>query len=231
MNIKTTARVAGFIYLLIVLSGIFNLIYVPSQIMVWSDAAKTVSNIINNEFLFRSGIVVGVLSYVFYLLLPFALYKLFKDVNRNMAALMVILAAFSIPVSITNMINKVDVLTLLSNASYLSVYSAEQIQAQVMLLLTSYNNGIGIVQIFWGLWLFPLGYLIIKSGYIPKLLGVLLILGCFGYLIMFIGNNLYPDVSIPRIVRQPGSLGEIGTCLWLLIMGAKDNTEQENNIG
>ncbi|MDZ4810885.1 MAG: DUF4386 domain-containing protein, partial [Bacteroidota bacterium] len=90
-----------------------------------------------------------------------------------------------------------------------------------------YNNGISLVSVFWGLWLLPFGYLIYKSGLLPKILGILLMLGCFGYLINFTGNMLiknYTELGISKIVSLPASIGEIGTCLWLLIMGAKNKT-------
>jgi len=227
MTKKNTARTAGFVYLMVVLTGIFNLLYVPTQLIVFSDAATTVSNIMSNEFLFRAGIAAGVLCYVFFLILPFILFDLFKEVNRNVAVIMVILAATSVPISLFNMVTKLDVLTLLSGAQYLEALSMEQIQAQVMLLLHSYNNGIRVVQIFWGLWLFPFGYLAFKSGYIPKILGISLMLGCFGYLTFFFARIVFPEVTIPRFIGWPASFGEIGTCLWLLIMGIKHKTIKE----
>jgi hypothetical protein len=94
-----------------------------------------------------------------------------------------------------------------------------------MFYLKQYDHGIMIVQIFWGLWLLPLGYLIFKSGIMPKLLGVLLMLGCLGYLVNFVGQFLIPgysDTGISSIVSLPAGLGEIGTCLWLLVKGAKE---------
>jgi len=227
MTKKNTARTAGFVYLMVVLTGIFNLLYVPTQLIVFSDAATTVSNIMSNEFLFRAGIAAGVLCYVFFLILPFILFDLFKEVNRNVAVIMVILAATSVPISLFNMVTKLDVLTLLSGAQYLEALSMEQIQAQVMLLLHSYNNGIRVVQIFWGLWLFPFGYLAFKSGYIPKILGISLMLGCFGYLTFFFARIVFPEVTIPRFIGWPASFGEIGTCLWLLIMDIKHKTIKE----
>jgi len=230
MTKKNTARLAGFVYLLVVITGIFNLAYVPTQLIVWSDAAATVNNIMSSEFLFRSGIVAGILCYIFYLILPFLLFDLFKEVNKNMAVLMVALAATSVPISLFNMVNKVDVLTLLSGAQYLDALGMEQIQIQVMLLLESYNNGISVVQIFWGLWLFPFGYLAFKSGYIPKILGISLMLGCFGYLIFFFGGMLFPDISIPHLIKRPATFGEIGTCLWLLIMGIKEKPNKQQEV-
>lgn len=229
MSIQAKGRLAGFVYLLLVVTGIFNLIYVPSQLINWQDAAQTVTNITSHEWLFRAGILVGVVSYVFYLILPFILYDIFKTVHRTSALFMVVFAAASVPVSLFNMVDKVNVLELLSGAHYMQAFSAEQIQAQVMLLLSSYQNGIGVVQIFWGLWLFPLGYLIVKSAYIPKILGVLLMLGCIGYLVFFCQNILFPDIALPRFLKWPGSFGEIGTCIWLLVMGVKDQTTTQKS--
>jgi hypothetical protein len=229
MSLSNTARLAGFMYLLLVLTGIFNLAYVPSQLIVWGDSATTVRNIIDSEFLFRLGIVAGILSYIFFLVLPFILYDLLKSVHQKCALFMVVLAAFSVPISIFNMINKIDVLTLLQGFDLLDGIEAQLIQAQVMLLLNSYHNGILAVQIFWGLWLFPFGYLVFKSGFLPKIFGVLLILGCFSYVVKFFSALLFPELVISGFVSKPGSFGEIGICLWLLIMGVKEKKPDTHN--
>jgi hypothetical protein len=226
MSKNTTARLAGFIYLLVVITGIFHLLYVPSQLIQWDDPISTINNIKSSELLFRAGIVVGVVSFVFYLILPFILFELFKEVNKTMAQLMLILAVVSVPISLYNMVAKINILSLLSDAEYLKTLTAEYIQAQVMLLLKSYNNGIAVVKIFWGLWLFPFGYLAYKSAHIPRVLGVSLMLGCLGYLISFSTRLLFPEVSIPGFVSWPASFGEIGSCFWLLIMGVKTNSLQ-----
>ncbi len=229
MSLNNTARSAGFIYLLLVLTGIFNLLYVPSQLIVWSNSATTVKNIMDSEFLFRLGIVAGILSYIFFLVLPFVLYDLLKSVHQKCALFMVVLAAFSVPFSIFNMINKIDVLTLLQGFELLDGIEAEQVQTQVMLLLKSYHNGILAVQIFWGLWLFPFGYLVFKSGFLPRIFGILLMLGCFSYVVKFFGALLFPDLAIPSFVSKPGAFGEIGICLWLLIMGVKEKKADMHN--
>lgn len=222
---KKTARIAGLIYLVVVLNGIFSLGYVPSKLIIRDDASATFHNIVNNEFLFRAGIVSGLICYTFFLFLPLALYKLLKLVNEIAAKLMVILAVVSVPISFINLQNKFVVLSLISGAEYLKVFDNAQLQAQVLIHLDSYSYGILIVQIFWGLWLFPFGYLVFKSGFLPKILGILLMLGCFSYLISFFGESLIPnynDSGISSFIMLPASLGEIGICLWLLIMGAKD---------
>lgn len=216
ISFRNTGRIAGLLYLVVVITGIFSLGYVPSKLIVWDNPSVTFSNITNSELLFRLGIVSGLICYTFFLFLPFALYKLLKSVNKTYAIYMVALAVVSVPISFVNMLNKFAVLSIINS-------NADKID-QMMFYLNQYDYGNLIVQIFWGLWLFPLGYLIFKSGIIPKFLGVLLMLGCISYLVNFFGNALfpnYPELGISSYVRLPASLGEIGTCLWLLIMGAK----------
>lgn len=217
-----TARKAGILYLILIISGIINLAYIPSQLIAWESASKTLDNIINSELLFRLGIVSGIITFLSFLLLPLVLYKLLQPVNKVYANLMVLFVLVSIPISFVNILNKFSVLTLIKKAEYLQKMGNIDLQTQVMLYLDNYNNGIEISQIFWGLWLFPFGYLVYKSGFLPKLLGILLMAGCFGYLITFFGGFLYSDFHktiFSDIVGIPASAGEIGICLWLLIMG------------
>ena len=222
---KKTARIAGLLYLIVVLSGIFHLMYVPSKLIEAGNPSITISNIIASETLFRLGILGGLLCYTSFLLLPLALYKLLSPINKTHAVLMVTLAVVSVPISLVNMLNKFAVLTLVSKANYLSVFEAEKLQAQILLHLDYYRNGNQIASIFWGLWLFPFGYLVFKSGFLPKILGIFLMAGCFGYIIDFMGSFLfskYDETGISTLLTMPGSLGEIGICLWLLIIGIKD---------
>jgi hypothetical protein len=220
-----TARIAGSLYLIVVLAGIFSLAYVPSRIDMAGDAATTVRNLIANESLFRLGIVAGLVCYTAFLILPLALYKLLSPYGKQTAGLMVAFAVVSVPIAFVVMLNKFDVLSLLSGADHLRAFGTEALQAQVMLSLGAYGDGLLVVQIFWGLWLFPFGYLVFKSGILPRALGILLMLGCFGYLINFIGRVLFPGYAesvIAGWVRLPAAVGEIGTCLWLLVMGARE---------
>ena len=222
---KRTARIAGAFYFVLVLTGIFSLLYVPSKLIVWSDAATTFNNIVAHETLFRLGIVAGMIAYTSFLFLPLVLYKLLSPVNKIVAISMVTLAVVSVPISLVNINHKLEVLTFISKANYLNVFQENQLHTQVMLSLEHYNNGIESVSIFWGLWLLPFGYLVFKSGFLPKILGIFLMVGCFGYLINFVGGFLFPGyagLGVARFISIPGSIGEIGICLWLLIMGAKD---------
>lgn len=225
---KKLARIAGLLYLGVVVTGIFTLMYVPSKLFNADNASLIFQNITLSQILLRFGIVGGLLCYTFFLFLPLVLYKLLKSVNENYAKLMVLLAILSVPIFFLNVQNLFSILTLTIGGQSKLGLSKEQIQSQVMLYLYQYDNGMRIVHIFSGLWLFPFGYLVFKSGFLPKILGVLLMLGCFGYLINFLGNTLihdYSKIGISSYISLPASIGEIGTCLWLLIMGAKDKMQ------
>jgi len=214
-SMNSNARLAGSLYLVLIITGAFSIIYIPSTLIVWSDASATVSNISNSEFLFRLGIVSGLISNVIFLVLPFVLYRLLKPVNKTMAGLMALLAVISIPLGLIGLSNLFDVLTLLGSSDYLNMLEAEQLQIQVMLSLASYNNGLHVATVFWGLWLFPFGYLVYKSGFLPRILGIFLMAGCFGYLIEFFALSLWPisyrATGISTFIHIPSAIGEIGT--------------------
>lgn len=222
---RSMARTAGVLYLIVVLAGIFSIAYVPSQLFVRGNAIATVANIVAHEALYRQGIVAGFVCYVAFLLLPLALYRLLSPVDRPAAVLMVALASVSVPLAFVNLGHKLDVLSLLGDANHLQAFTTAQLNAMVMQSLDAYRNGILVSEIFWGLWLLPFGYLVFKSGLMPRILGVLLILGCFGYLTEVIGTMLMPsyrDSALAGVVTLPASIGEISTCLWLLIVGARE---------
>lgn len=218
------ARVAGFLYLIVVATGIFSLLYVPSRIPLYGEVSSLLSGIRGSELLFRSGIVAGLVCYAAFLVLPFALYKLLRDVGREAAVLMVAFAVVSVPISFVSLQSKLDMLSLAGGADYLQAFTAEQLSAQARLLVDAYANGELVSEIFWGLWLLPFGYLVFKSGFLPRILGILLMLGCFGYLFDFFARALFSGYSetVATIVGLPASLGEIGICLWLLIVGVRE---------
>lgn len=223
---KFTARLAGFLYLIVVVTGMFSLAYVPSKLSVTGDTAKTVQNIAESEWLFRSGILSSVICYLAFLLLPFVLYKLLGHLDTIAAKIMVVFAVISVPMSLLNLQNRYGILSLIGGTD------AAQIQAQAAVLLNDYSNGILFAQIFWGLWLLPFGYLVFRSGFLPRVFGVLLMLGCFGYLLNFVGRTMIADFgmyAISRYVTIPAALGEIGICLWLLVRGI--NEQKINSFG
>jgi len=199
--------------------------YVPNQLEV-DDAATTVANIMANETLFRFGIYVGLIGYGIFLILPLVLSKLLSPVSKIPAVLMVTFAVVSVPISYVNMLNEFAVLTLIGKANYLTAFTAEELRAQISLHLRYYDNGNLMASIFWGLWLLPFGYLVFRSGVLPKVIGLMLMFGCFGYLINFTGRFLFYDQyhgsTLASFITIPGSLGEIGICLWLLIVGVKE---------
>lgn len=223
------ARTAGAIYLVNVITGIFSLGYVPSQTGGHGDPALTVQNISALEGLFRAGIVAGTICYLTFLLLPLALYRLLGATSRLAGVLMVALASASVPMGLITLTHKLDVLTLLGHAPWLNALTAQQVQTQVMAQLAAYSNGLLLTQVFWGLWLVPFGWLIIRSGQLPTWLGYLLVLGGMSYLVDFCGQMLftgYANTVLAGYATAPAALGEIGTCLWLLIAGAKPAVQQ-----
>ncbi len=222
---RRIARVAGLLYLIVVLTGIFSIAYVPAQTQVSGDAAATVAKIASHEGLFRLGIAAGLICYTAFLLLPLALYRLLSPHGKLAATLMVALAVVSVPLSFVNLQHKLYVLTLLGNAPYLHAFAQEALNAHVMLALQAYGNGILVSKLFWGLWLLPFGWLVFTSHQLPRILGILLMLGCLGYVIDVFVRLLIPDFaasSVAGYITLPATLGEIGTCLWLLIFGARN---------
>lgn len=211
------ARLAGVLYLLLIPFSGFGILYVPSQLVVPGDAATTASNIIASEGLFRGAIVSNLIGQTIFIFLPLVLYRLLKPVDKNHALLMVVFVLIAVPIAFINELNHFGVLILLSGADYLSVFSLDQLHAQVMLFLELHEHGIAIATVFWGLWLFPLGYLVFKSGFLPKILGVLLIIACIGYLIDSLTFMLFPDFDVT--ISQFTFIGELLLPLWLVFKG------------
>ncbi len=224
-EINKTARVAGFLYLILMVCGIFSYMFVNSRLIVPGDTATTINNIMASESLYVSGIVSWLISQTVFILLVYVLYKLLKPVNKNHAFLMVMFVLVAVPISFINELNKFVALLLLSGADYLTAFDVDQLQALVPLFLDLHEYGIHINSMFFGLWLLPLGYLVFKSGYIPRILGILLMIGWFGYMLEFFTFFLFPDfnAAIEPVFTITG-IGEFLLVLWLLIKGV--NVEQ-----
>ena len=219
---KKQARIAGLLYLMLVPTGIFSLIYVPSTLFVFGDAAATVENIEAAEILYRAGIYVGLLSNLIFLLVALALYRLFKDVSEKQATLMVVLVVVSVAVSFTNSFNQLAVLIILDQPEFLSAFDSMQLQGAAYLFLRLQSHGIQIIQIFWGLWLIPLGILVYRSGFIPKILGVSLWLAASAYLMsnfLFLLLPQYQAALSPLITAL--EMLELPMILWLVIVGVR----------
>ena len=211
-----TARVAGLLYLLVFPFAFFSL-SVRDRLIVYGDAAATASNIMASEGLFRSGIVAWILSQTIFIFLLLALFKLLKSVNANVALHMVVLLLVGIPIALVNELNQFAALLLLSGADYLTPVTADQLHAQVMFHLDLHKYGIYIAQIFWGLWLLPFGYLVFKSGFLPRILGVLLMVGCLGHLTDVVAALVFSNGEVT--VSQFTSIGEFLFPLWLVVKG------------
>lgn len=235
LSTKRLARSAGLLYLIVVVSGIFALMYVPSQLRIGSDPAAAMASIIANEGLFRAGIAASLVCYVAFLLLPLALYQLLSPYGRGTATVMLALAVASVPLSFANVGHRLEVLNLVSGADYLRGIAPDALAQQVMLSLKAYSKGMILNQVFWALWLGPFGYLVFKSGILPRFLGILLMVGSAGYAVEAFGYVLHAGfAALPGadLLSIPASLGEIGTCLWLCIMGAREpvhSVEAYNN--
>jgi Domain of unknown function (DUF4386) len=222
-SINRTARLAGALYLALMPFGFFGIIYVPSVLVVPGDAATTCRNIMASEWLFRSGTVSHLISQVILIFLVLALYRLLKPVNKSHAMLMVLLALPAVPIAFLNEVNHLAALRLLANADD-GAFTANQLQAQAMLFLDMRENGILFALVFWGLWLLPLGLLVFRSGFLPKLLGVLLVISGAGYVIDSGTQLLSPGLAT---ISQFTFVGEILLTLWLLIRGVNVQRWQE----
>ncbi|MCE2733915.1 MAG: DUF4386 domain-containing protein [Flammeovirgaceae bacterium] len=225
MNNKKLARITGLIYLLVVITGVLSLAYIPSQLIDWKNGNITLSNLIKHESLFRIGIALHVICYLAFTALGLAFYRLLHSVNQGFARVMLILVLLSIPISFINLQHKYEVLNILKVAK---VKLDANHATQALQNLHSYNDGILIVSVFWGLWLFPLGYLLYHSHQFPKVLSILLMLGCLTYLINFFGNTLiedYKSLGFPSYLSMVSGIAEIGTCIWLIIFGFKQKQD------
>jgi len=217
LNPNKTARIAGLLYLTMVPLGFFGM-YGHSNLIVPGDAATTINNIIASGSLYRLSIMSALVVQIVNILLVLVLYKLLKPVNKNHALLMVIFFLVSAPITMLNELNQFAALQLLSGANYLTVFKIDQLHAQVMLFLNLHEHGVHISSMFWGLWLFPMGYLVFKSGFLPRILGILLMIGFLGYLVDSFRFFFFP--SFEPIVLYT-FWGELLLPLWLLIKGVK----------
>jgi hypothetical protein len=221
---KKTARVAGLLYVLFSIPGFFGLIYVPSHLVVRGDSTATASNIMASESLFRAGIASNLIGQIGFIFVALALYRLFKGVDKTQASLMVILFVVSVPISILNELNHVAPLMLLHGTNFSSVFDKPQLDALVMMFLGLYDQGINLAEIFWGLWLFPFGVLVFRSRFLPRILGILLLIAGCGYVMESFTYLLLSPGHGHIVYKIAGILeaGELPMMLWLLIMGAKD---------
>ena len=224
------ARVAGFLYLLLALSAPFGLLYVPSKLVVPGNAAATADTIRASEWLLRLGIASELVHQIIAVFLVLALYQLFKVVNENYARQVVILGALlSVPIMFVNVLNNVAALILVSGADFLSAFDRPQLDAMAYLFIRLHEQGITVASIFWGLWLFPFGMLVIRSMFIPKVFGVLLMLAGAGYLASSFTALVLPQyASMVSKIVSPLQFGELPIIVWLVFWGARTLPVERN---
>ena len=224
-NIARMARTTGFLYLIFMVIAIPADALARSPLIVFGDAAATASNIVAHEWQFRIGIVGDLVSIVFFLLAAWGLYVLLKPVNKGLALLFVLLNLGGVAVYSINLLNQLAAVLLLSGADYLKVFQVEQLQALAMFFLNLHRNGYWVAQIFFGAWLFPLGYLVYKSGFLPRILGIVMMIHCVGWLLTTLQWFLFPGLAAITYLTYPlGFISEFGLTLWLVIKGV--NVEQ-----
>lgn len=221
---KSNARQAGVLYLFLALTGMFGILYVPTQIIVSGDVAQTALNIKANELLYRLGIVSQLTCQTLFVYLVLSLHRLFAKVDAHYSRQMVALVIVSVPIAFLNMLNQIAALLIVSGPDFLSAFEPQQLNGLLMLFFRLYEQGIFVAQVFWGLWLIPFGILLYKADFMPSILGIFMVAGGVGYVVASFVELVFPEFgpSVGPIATIPSAIGEFGTMFWLLIKGVKD---------
>ncbi len=225
------ARIAGLLYLIIIVSGIFAQFFVRQSLVVPGDAAATANNVLASEMLLRTGIAADLIMILADVALALVFYVLFKPVSSSLSLLAAFFRLTQAAVLAANLLNLIFALRLFGGTDILAVIGTEQLQALGMVFLDAHGIGYSIAMAFFGINLLVLGYLIIKSGYFPKLLGILLVLASMGYLFfdsfakILMPNYAAYQATFDMAVIVPAFIAELAFCLWLLVKGV--NVPQE----
>lgn len=213
MKTPAVVRNLRILYPIWFLLGIFSILYVPSVTIDYGDPVSIANAIRDNETLFRLGITGSLLSQLFFIIIPFLLFQLFKNIDRVMATLMLILAVVSVPISMFIESYKLRAMDILDSSG------------AVMDLLANYNHGLNISTIFWGLWLLPLCWLVMKSGLFPKIIGLVLLVAGLGYVISSFLSIIVPEFTLLNTVCDLMNIGEVVFIFWIVIMGVRRRGE------
>jgi len=220
---RSTARAAGLLYILVGITGAFGIAVVPKLLIVPGDPAATADRILGSEWMFRLGIAGELVNAVAFIFLVLTLQRLFKSTDEWLASLMVIIVLVSIPISFTNELNALAALGLLSAPDGLSAFDKHQVETLASVFLRLHSIGFVVNSIFWGLWLLPLGRLVVRSDFAPRALGNLVILAGVAYVITVFASVLvlpFGDIASSAAIVFEG-VGEVSMIVWLLIFGAK----------
>jgi Domain of unknown function (DUF4386) len=228
-TIRRQARIAGVIYLLLALTAPLGLLYVPGRILVEGNAAATAENLRASEWVMRLGIASELVHQVIVIFLVLALYRLFVRVDVVLARQVVILGALvSVPIVFVNVLNDVAALTLARGADFLAAFDRAQLDALAYFFLRLHARGITVASIFWGLWLFPFGLLVIRSRFIPSVFGWLLVVAGVDYLASAFATLVMPQsAATAALVALPLEVAELPIIFWLLIRGARSPAGDE----
>ena len=220
---KRLARTAGVLYLLNAILSTFAY-FMEKKVYVSGNAAATARNVVAHSGLVRAAIVADLFQATIWVFLAMTLYLLLKHVNKNAASVMVVFVAIGAGITLLNAVFEFEGLRVATGAVNLAAFGTAGSNALVLLLLDTQHYGIFIAQIFFGLWLVPLGYLAYKSaGWFPKWLGVLLIVGGACYLVDLFAQFLVPDFGkeIHSFIWIPSALAEISMVVYLLVIGVR----------
>jgi hypothetical protein len=219
---RNPGRVAGLWYLLLVFLGPLRLIYIPNKLFVTGNATATANNIVAHEWLFRFGMVADLMGAVVLVFLTMAFYRLFKDVDQQLAVLVVILGGvMPALLYIVNVATDASALMVARGADFLNVFEKPQRDALVLLLLRQHNHLVTAAEILWGLWLAPLGLLVYRSRFLPRFLGVWLLFNALAYVLLSFTGELLPQYSERAFLfAQPALFAELALTLWLVIRGS-----------
>ena len=220
-SVQRSARRAGAIYFIFMIVSIIGEFVMP-KFLAPGDAAATAQNITENEGMYRLVILNGLVSLVLFIFLVASLYKLFRDVDPGQTMLMVLTVAAGIALALANMVSRFAPLLLLNGADYMAAFTKPQLQALAHSALRFHSSGAAIAMTFWGLWLFPFGMLVVRSGFLPRILGILLWAAGVGYVITSVTSIVLPEYrSIVSQWMMPLYFGEMPIIFWLLFKGAK----------
>ena len=225
-GLSKNARIAGLMYLIFIITSILADLLGH---IGFGDVTAIANTIVTNIFQFQLGFIISLFSAIFFFLAAWFLYKVLKTVNKNVALLFLLLNLGGVIIHCISTLNLISAMVILNGTSYLQVIPVDQLQAQGMLFIEIYKNGFNISQIFYGAWVFPLGYLIYKSGFLPKILGILLMIDCFAILTYFLQFILLPDYSL---IAYPSyaisAISEFSLTFWLLFKGVKNKVLVDN---
>jgi hypothetical protein len=218
---QISARIAGFLYLIIITLGIFAEVFVRERVLVNGDAAATARNILAHEQLYRLGFAAGIIVCLCGLPLTLIFYNFFKLVNRSLAILEVFFALVTISIESVTLLNHFAPLMLLGGERYLSVFNAEQLQALAYMSLVLQSVGYNLSLAVFAFDCIISGYLIFRSTFLPRILGVLFAIAGLCYLTNSFASFLSPAFAVHLFpyILAPSFIGELSVCLWLLVMG------------